>query len=256
MIPQRVFDRLWLAFYKKYRYMKREGIFISPKVLKTPPSGRVLVLSPHLDDEMIACGGSLLKHRQQNDEIMVVFMTSDYHSNARMSALLVTERRQKEAKGVMESMDIHHIRYLKSKDGALKPTDKNIDDLRNIIKEYRPSIVYHPWFMDNHLDHLATSEILFNVSDTSSIDYLCYGYGVWGIVIPNVIIDISDVFDDKRRILSLYASQIEKINYIRTMEGQAMALTQMGMKGEGYAEGFMALERKKYCQLMREVLSN
>jgi len=37
---------------------------------------RVLVLSPHPDDESIGCGGTLNKHVESGDDIFVLFLTS------------------------------------------------------------------------------------------------------------------------------------------------------------------------------------
>src|SRR5262249_18052193 len=40
------------------------------------PMRRILVISPHPDDESIGCGGALRKHALRGDEVRVVFLTS------------------------------------------------------------------------------------------------------------------------------------------------------------------------------------
>ena len=37
---------------------------------------RVLVVAPHPDDEMIGCGGSIMRHTQQGNSVTIAYMTS------------------------------------------------------------------------------------------------------------------------------------------------------------------------------------
>ena len=40
---------------------------------------KVLVLAPHMDDEVIGCGGSLIKHNEAGDSIDVIYFTNGSH---------------------------------------------------------------------------------------------------------------------------------------------------------------------------------
>ena len=42
---------------------------------------KVLVLSPHPDDEALGCGGMLARHALAGDEIYVIFLTSGEHGS-------------------------------------------------------------------------------------------------------------------------------------------------------------------------------
>ena len=46
------------------------------KHAKTHLMNRILVISPHPDDESIGCGGTLRKHITEGDSVWVIFLTS------------------------------------------------------------------------------------------------------------------------------------------------------------------------------------
>ena len=41
---------------------------------------KVLVIAAHLDDEILGCGGTLLNHKEQGDQIDVCIATSPHES--------------------------------------------------------------------------------------------------------------------------------------------------------------------------------
>ena len=60
---------------------------------------RVLVLSPHPDDEAIGCGGTLRWHLEQGDRVQVIFLTSGEHGVRGQDARETSRIRTKEAVG-------------------------------------------------------------------------------------------------------------------------------------------------------------
>ena len=43
-----------------------------PETMDRPPRGRVLLLAPHADDDVIGCGGTVCKHVDQGDPVRVL----------------------------------------------------------------------------------------------------------------------------------------------------------------------------------------
>ena len=52
---------------------------------------KILVFAPHPDDETIGCGGTLLKHKENGDEISCVLAT-DLRKFKNLSKELVSEK--------------------------------------------------------------------------------------------------------------------------------------------------------------------
>ena len=55
---------------------------------------KVLVVAPHPDDETIGCGGSLLKHSDNGDEISCVTVTKLKATNQKEKMLLKVKEKE------------------------------------------------------------------------------------------------------------------------------------------------------------------
>lgn len=68
---------------------------------------KVMVFAPHMDDEVIGCGGSILKHIGAGREVVVVFFTdgSNLISDKKIADMLKKNRKQ-EAEAVMSFLGI------------------------------------------------------------------------------------------------------------------------------------------------------
>jgi LmbE family N-acetylglucosaminyl deacetylase len=58
----------------------------------------VVVFSPHPDDELIGCGGTLIDHVKKGDNVIVVYITSGENGNPRYSPEMLKEIWEKEGK--------------------------------------------------------------------------------------------------------------------------------------------------------------
>lgn len=50
-------------------------MFTWPTIVKKPKGKNILVLAPHMDDEIIGSGGVICKHIQNGDSVAVVYFT-------------------------------------------------------------------------------------------------------------------------------------------------------------------------------------
>lgn len=53
-----------------------ERIFARPSYEFLWPGSQPLIISPHPDDEIIGCGGTLIKHLRLGNEAAVVYLTN------------------------------------------------------------------------------------------------------------------------------------------------------------------------------------
>ena len=235
----------------------------TPAVIDLPPANTVMVLAPHMDDETIGCGGTLIKHVEDGTKVHVVFMTdgaagfkkgnSDESSNENK---IVSIRRQ-EAVKACEHLSIYSLDYLDLPDSKVEVTDDAIDKLSNLFEKYKPDLIYLPFLTDTHHDHWLTNDILMAMLKKLpglKKGLMCCAYEVWNPIYPNSIVDISKQMDKKMLALQEYKSQLAVNNYVNSIKG-LNAYRSIANHSEGYAEAFYLTTASEYIRLHAQMWS-
>lgn len=212
----------------------------SPIKLHRPDSGRVLVLSPHVDDDIIGSGGCLSKHVKLRNEVMVVYFAD------------CTEERVTEAEEAAGVIGLKQLEFFEYKSKTLLKHQEIADRLSKVIADFKPEIVYLPSLLDRHNDHLAVNHHLAEVYKKYRYDFTVCAYEVWTAFIPNLIVDISDTVDKKKDALALYKTQLSSNNWLDA----AISLNRYRGVASGvgaYAEGFMRYSMKEYFTLWQKI---
>jgi LmbE family N-acetylglucosaminyl deacetylase len=126
-------------------------------------AARILVLAPHMDDEMLGCGGTMLLHAYKT-EIHCLFATDGAGSPApllpwlgRVDADLAAVRRR-EALAAAATIGIppENLRFLDLPDGALSARRSDlVAALTEAVTTIQPRFVFAPFRYDVHPDHVA-----------------------------------------------------------------------------------------------------
>jgi len=194
---------------------------------------RVVVFSPHPDDETLACGGTIAKTVHQGNEVYVVTMTDGRNSHRfvlhidkdptpeEISAIRRSEARQAaEILGVKQD----NLVFLDFEDGSLS---HNISEakarVRDILANLNPNMIFIPSEYDIQKDHRATNMIVSLALKELALQLAVYAYVVWpdsrklqrslrtllGALRPATVIriDISDFIQIKKKAMSVYKSQ-------------------------------------------------
>ena len=212
----------------------------SPVKTNAPERGRVLVLSPHIDDEVIGAGGSLIKHTRLGDNVKVVYFAD------------CTEERVREAEEAGEIIGFKDHEFLGYKSKKLLAQKDLSGRLSSIIKDFRPDMVYLPSLFDRHNDHLALNHLLAAVHKKFRFDFTVCAFEVWTALVPNLIVDITDTINEKKEALSRFKSQLATNDWIEaaTSINRYRGIT----SGAGtYAEGFMRFSVKEYYRIWEKV---
>jgi len=216
--------------------------------------GAVLVIAPHPDDETLGCGGTLLKHVGQGDDVYWVVVTHAWEPKYSSE----TVRRQvKQVEAVAAAYPFSQTVNLEFKTTRLDEAPMNgpIDRLREVLQKVRPEVVYVPSPFDAHSDH----RIVFDAAMAVMRPFYMKSLGIRRILaceipfetdagapvfqagfVPQVFSDISGTMERKLAIMKLFDSEIQPEPLPRSLSAiRALARHRGATAGLEYAEAFM-----------------
>ena len=234
-----------------------------PLRLDRPPHGKVLVLSPHPDDETMGLGGTLALHAQQGDSISALFICSGiqgdpdgYYPREEIEGI-----RRAEAEAAAEKLGIGELRFLGYPDNISSLDISIFGDLPEDPEEARRalamglaadlgsqleasdySIVYYPWHGEMNADHWTIGQAVRHLISSrpdlaQRISFL--GYDVWAALPPDLVIDISDVIETKLEAVRCYRSQVLYRDYEPIVLGIDAYRSLFLENGATYGEAFI-----------------
>ena len=181
---------------------------------------RVLVITPHPDDETLGVGGSIAKLINQGHDVYILTVSGhlpplydrkDYDKT-------VTE-----AHKAYDILGITNSKFLEIP--ATMIGDEPVHSLNNkivsVINEYRPNFVFCP-FPDRHIDHklvfestlVATRPVQAGADIELVAAYETLSETHWNApyiepnFVPNLVIDISNFINQKIEAMKCYRSQL------------------------------------------------
>ncbi|MBM4024122.1 MAG: hypothetical protein FJ280_01785 [Planctomycetes bacterium] len=206
------------------------------------PGDSALVLSPHQDDEAIGCGGTLVKHTRAGGNAAVVHCTRE------------TAERDQEASAAAEVLGVRDLITLPFGVETLKKQEDLADRFVEIFEERRPDVVLLPFWLDNHVDHRAVNQALLRLAGKKTFRFMVYAYPVWFPLHPNLLIDIGPVWEEKKRAILCYRTQVATRDYVRMSGslGQYWAV----VKGRNLemVESFFRATFSEYVSMGRKIL--
>lgn len=214
-------------------------------------SNKVLVIAPHPDDETLGCGGTLLKHHAQGDEINWLICTTMDESH---SYFTTREQELKEVASLYKFTSVHHLK-LKTAQADEYTMSELVSSISNIINTVKPNILYLPFCHDVHSDHRKLFEAAYSCTKTFRYPFIQKIYMMEILsetefspvssspFTPNVFVDITKYMNQKIEIMNVYKSEIQAHPFPRSIENiQALATLRGATAGCQYAESFMLLK--------------
>lgn len=170
---------------------------------------RILVVSPHQDDETIGCGGLLLLYGSQCDVLLLTDgrkgLSNKYNDENKL-----VEIRNKELDKAMKIAKVNKIHRLEIKNNEL---NKNVDIVKRFnIKEY--DYIFVPNKYETQDDHKIVLSIFKSMKLSQGTKAHIFEYEVWTpLRTPTWFLNISGVISKKEKMLDTYVSQMEDRNY-------------------------------------------
>ena len=215
---------------------------------------KIVVVSPHPDDESLGAGGLILKHKKAGDQVYWINMT-DVEENQGWDNEFVKKRR-KQIKDVCDFYKYDGFYNLKMKPSNLDSMNKGdvISALGKCIQKIEPDWIILPNPTDAHSDHLVTYEAAMSCTKAfrypyikrimtmeilSETDFSKNGEAFS----PNYFVDITEYLDEKIEALKIYDTEFAEAPFPRNLEAvKALALLRGGASGCHYAEAFKVIK--------------
>jgi LmbE family N-acetylglucosaminyl deacetylase len=228
---------------------------LQPIPIKAPFGRSMLVLAPHQDDETIGCGGALALQVRAKASAYVVLLQDggDEYADLGMVRQDLVVMRNEESRRAAAVIGMEPPLFLNHVD-LLAESAQAVEEVRKVIKERRVDAVFVPFFLDAHYDHRTANYILADALRGIEGDVRVFGYEVWGLTVPNVILVIDDVMDQKSQMLSCFEYANKAVDYVHATKGLNMYHSRM--LGAGmcrYAERFFEIPRQEYIDLIAKV---
>jgi LmbE family N-acetylglucosaminyl deacetylase len=214
---------------------------VPPVIWTTPPRGAVLVLAPHPDDETLACGGAIALHASQGDPVTVLIATDgaagdpdSHYSSSEYPAL-----RQAESRSAAGILGVSSLWFLGYPDGKLSEATDLDDRLADAVGQIRPTLVYHPSTLEVHPDHWALAVAVERALERHRGAIAAYAYEIWATVRPTHLLDITAVWEVKRKAAEQYQTQLRYNDYLHKISG-LNAYRAIHLPSARYVEAFQA----------------
>ena len=216
---------------------------------------RLMVFAGHPDDELISCGGTILKYQDLGSEIVIVIATTGLGGYAKeKDKERISSQREKELDFIKEILkcEIIELNY-----PDLEIERKKISEITNLIRDYKPQVILLPHYTDFHRVHrnlsLIVREAIYHCSTGKA--YGGHGrdwkpYGVYYYESPSckfqyiegsvfVIVDITETWERKREIFNrVYISQKEVLKRVLDWAEDTAILRGNEISAD-YGEAFM-----------------
>jgi N-acetylglucosamine malate deacetylase 1 len=240
------------------------ALYDEPAALCDPGGGVIAVLAPHMDDEVLGCGGTIARHVRAGAEVSVIFLTDGRYGgkvdetatgDARdVDRQALVGIRKLEARRAAEVLGVQSVFFLDAEDTRLHADKLVAGRLREILERAPPDIVYLPFFLERNADHRAVNDVLFAATVGTSLDFECRGYEVWTPLYPNRLVNIDETVELKKRALACYRSQLAVVDYLHSGMG-LNAYRSLTLAGSAcrFVEAFYGRALADYRRLHREI---
>jgi LmbE family N-acetylglucosaminyl deacetylase len=221
----------------------------------------VLVLAPHMDDEVIGCGGTLRRHVLAGAPATVLFLTDGRRGgpNGAPGGDELVAARKRESRRAADVLGLRELVFLDEPDGELAPSKRVIERVLALWRRVRPGFVYAPSALDVHDDHWAANLVLHGClaaagGELEGTGALLRQYEVWTPLLVNRLVDIEGVLADKLRALAQFESQAPQLDLARVCAGLGAYRSLHLGGGRGHAEAFYESTLAEYRVLMERFL--
>ena len=185
---------------------------------------RAIFIAPHHDDEILGCGGTILRKKNDGFKTSLIFVTNLFKDNKNLKEKNMILKMLKKQ---LKLDEINELNYEASSITNLNIKDL-VSDFSKIFKLFKPSEVYLPHYNDVHTDHKIVSDAglsctkwyrfphIKKILAYETLSETNFGNIDKNSFKPNYYVDISKYFLKKINLIKLYKSEFGKHPFPRS----------------------------------------
>ena len=197
---------------------------------------KILVICAHPDDEVLGCGGTLLKHKKNKDQINILFVfegsSGRYNSKKDIKAIKDLKKRENSAIKVASKLKAKSIKFLNYQNLIINSSIqlKITKDISEVIKRIDPNVIYTHSSKDLNIDHRTCLESVLVATrpdkKSSLKKLLCFeipsstewAHNIFGNFSANYFVNIEKFLKEKLSLLKYYNYEMKVFPYPRSNE--------------------------------------
>lgn len=219
----------------------------------------ILAIGAHPDDVEFGCGGTLLKLISEGKKVVIIDLTE-----GELGTRGTAETRAEESAHAAKLLGLTARENLKMKDGFLNNSEEYQMRIVEMIRKYRPDIIFCNAWEDRHPDHSKGSKLASDACFLSGLRKIeteyegekqeawrpkhVFHYIQWKNLQPEFVVDISAFMEQKIKVCKAYKTQLfnpnsqDPITHTATkdfLDSLTYRAQDLGrLSGVDYAEGF------------------
>lgn len=219
---------------------------------------RTLAVAPHPDDEILGCGGTLLRRVAEGGEVAWLIVTAVSEAGGFTSQRV--RSRNEEIERVASMVGFARVFRLDLPTMRLDtlPRADVVQQVSRVFAEFEPQEVLLPNRTDAHSDHRVVFDAVSacvkwfrypyvrRVMAYETVSETEFGLDPAHAFTPNYFVDITAHLERKLEIMSVYASEVQAPPFPRSLENlRSLARLRGATAGFGAAEAFDLLRDRE-----------
>jgi LmbE family N-acetylglucosaminyl deacetylase len=217
---------------------------------------KVIIISAHPDDETLGAGGTILKHKENGDEVYWLIVTNVLESEGFSKERVLSRKQEIEEVSRLYSFNkVYNIGYptMKLNDTILFGL---VNKISHIFQELEPEIIYVMNRSDAHSDHRIVFDAVMSCTKSFRYPYVkkvlmyeCLSETEFAPILPervfqpNYFVDISKFIEKKIEIMKIFDSELGEHPFPRSIKNiEALATFRGATVGVLYAEAFQMIK--------------
>ncbi len=212
---------------------------------------RSLVVAPHPDDEILGVGGTLLKRKDQGNQVAWLIFTEISEENGWDNDKVETRRNEiNEIAKFYKFEEVFKLGFPTTYLDTIPLADL-ISKVSSCLQSFQPEEIFVPFKNDVHSDHRVVFDVMLactkwfrfpfvkRVLSYETLSETNFSFGIKQKFNPNFYVNISNYIEKKVESMCIYRSEIETFPFPRN-EDTILSLSKIRGSESGFfaAEGF------------------